>query len=81
MNLVIRSPGLTWNGLIYATGSITLNGGGGAGINIYGQVYSGTSTVTDVTLNGSNTITYDSCKVKRATATQAFKIVSWKHNY
>lgn len=73
--------GFTWNGIIYATGSVTLNGGGGAGINIQGQVYAGTSTVTDVTVNGSNTISYDSCEVKKALASQALKIVSWKQNY
>jgi Tfp pilus assembly protein PilX len=73
--------GFTWNGLIYATGSVTLNGGGGAGINVQGQIYSGTSTVTDVTVNGSNTLGYDSCAVSKALATQAFKVVSWKQSY
>ena len=73
--------GFSWNGLIYATGSVTLNGGGGAGINVYGQIYAGTSSVTDVTINGGNTLGYDSCKVKKALASQAFKVVSWKHNY
>jgi Tfp pilus assembly protein PilX len=73
--------GFNWNGLIYVTGSVTMNGGGGAGINVYGQIYSGTSSVTDVTVNGGNTLGYDSCKVKKALASQAFKVVSWKHNY
>jgi Tfp pilus assembly protein PilX len=73
--------GFNWNGIIYATGSVTLNGGGGEGINVHGQIYAGTSTVTDVTINGSNTLGYDSCAVKRALATQAFKVVSWKHDY
>jgi Tfp pilus assembly protein PilX len=73
--------GFNWNGIIYATGSVTLNGGGGAGINVHGQIYAGTSTVTDVTLNGSNTLGYDSCAVKKALATQAFKVVSWKQDY
>lgn len=73
--------GFNWNGIIYATGSVTLNGGGGAGINVHGQIYAGTSTVTDVTLNGSNTLGYDSCAIKKALATQAFKIVSWKQDY
>ena len=73
--------GFNWNGIIYATGSVTLNGGGGAGINVYGQIYAGTSTVTDVTLNGSNTLGYDSCAIKKALATQAFKVVSWKQDY
>jgi Tfp pilus assembly protein PilX len=73
--------GFTWNGLIYATGSVTLNGGGGAGINVYGQIYAGTSTVTDVTINGGNILGYDSCAVKKALATQAFKVVGWKHDY
>ncbi len=69
---------VNWNGIIYATGSVTLNGGGGAGINVHGQVYAGTSTVTDVTINGSNTLGYDSCAVKKALSSQAFKVVSWK---
>jgi Tfp pilus assembly protein PilX len=73
--------GFTWNGLIYATGSVTLNGGGGAGINVYGQIYAGTSSVTDVTINGGNTLGYDSCKIKKALSSQAFKVVSWKHDY
>lgn len=73
--------GFNWNGIIYATGSVTLNGGGGAGINVHGQIYAGTSTVTDVTLNGSNTLGYDSCAIKKALATQAFKIVSWRQDY
>jgi Tfp pilus assembly protein PilX len=78
---LVLGGGFTWNGLIYATGSVTLNGGGGAGINVYGQIYSGTSSVTDVTINGGNTLGYDSCKIKKALSSQAFKVVSWKHNY
>ena len=78
---LVLGGGFTWNGLIYATGSVTLNGGGGAGINVYGQIYAGTSSVTDVTINGGNTLGYDSCKIKKALASQAFKVVSWKHDY
>ncbi len=78
---LVLGGGFTWNGLIYATGSVTLNGGGGAGINVYGQIYSGTSSVTDVTINGGNTLGYDSCKIKKALSSQAFKVVSWKHDY
>ena len=74
--------GFTWNGIILATGAVTLNGGGGPNaINIQGQLLSGTSTVTDVTLNGSNTITYNSCNVKKATAQAPLNVVSWKQNY
>lgn len=73
--------GFTWNGIILATGSITLNGGGGSSINIYGQVYAGTSTVTDVTLNGSNYIGYDSCKVSKAWAGAPLTVVNWKQSY
>ena len=78
---LVLGGGFTWNGLIYATGSVTLNGGGGAGINVYGQIYAGTSSVTDVTINGGNTLGYDSCAIKKALASQAFKVVSWKHDY
>jgi Tfp pilus assembly protein PilX len=73
--------GFQWNGIILATGSVTLNGGAGNPINIYGQIFSGTSTLTDVTVNGSNTIGYDSCKVKQAMAGSPLKVVNWKQNY
>ena len=73
--------GFTWYGPILATGSITLNGGGGAGINIYGKVLSGTSTLTDVTINGGNTITFDSCHIKKAMASAPLKVVTWKQSY
>jgi hypothetical protein len=73
--------GFTWYGPILVTGSITLNGGGGAGVNIYGKVLSGTSTLTDVTVNGSNTITYDSCQIKKAMAGAALKVATWKQSY
>jgi hypothetical protein len=64
-------------GIIYATGSVTLNGGGGEGINVHGQIYAGTLTVTDITIKGGNTLGYDSCTVKKVLASQAFKVVSW----
>jgi Tfp pilus assembly protein PilX len=73
--------GFQWNGVIIVTGSVTLNGGGGSPINIYGQVFSGTSTLTDVTINGGNTIGYDSCKVKKAMAGSPLKVMNWKQNY
>lgn len=73
--------GFEWNGIILVTGSVTLNGGGGNPINIYGQIFSGTSTLTDVTVNGSNTIGYDSCKVKKAMAGSSLKVLNWKQNY
>src|SRR5215470_13206511 len=73
--------GFQWNGIILVTGSVTLNGGGGNPINIYGQIFSGTSTLTDVTVNGSNTIGYDSCKVKQAMAGSPLKVVNWKQSY
>ncbi len=79
---LILGGGFTWNGIILATGSVTLNGGGGPNaINIQGQLLSGTSTITDVTVNGSNTITYNSCYVKKATAQAPLNVLSWKQNY
>jgi Tfp pilus assembly protein PilX len=72
--------GFQWNGLILATGSVTLNGGGG-GINIQGLVFTGTSTLTDVTINGGNVIGYDSCKVKKSFAASPLKVVNWKQSY
>jgi Tfp pilus assembly protein PilX len=74
--------GFTWNGIILATGSVTLNGGGGPNaINIQGQLLSGTSTVTDISLNGSNNITYNSCHVKKATSQAPLNVLSWKQNF
>jgi Tfp pilus assembly protein PilX len=70
--------GFTWNGPIVVTGSVTLNGGGGQGINIHGQILSGTSTLTDVTLNGGNVIQYNSCELKKAFANQPLVVVNWK---
>ena len=71
--------GFNWNGIILATGSVSLNGGAGPNaINIAGQLLSGTSTVTDISVNGSNNIVYNSCYVKKATATTPLKVLSWK---
>jgi Tfp pilus assembly protein PilX len=72
--------GFQWNGLILATGSVTLNGGGG-GINIQGLVFTGTSTLTDITVNGGNVIGYDSCKVKKSFAGSPLRVVNWKQSY
>jgi Tfp pilus assembly protein PilX len=74
--------GFTWKGIIIATGAVRLNGGGGPqAVNIQGQLLSGTSTVTDLTLNGSNTLTYNSCYVKQATAQAPLNVLSWKQNF
>jgi len=74
--------GFNWNGIILATGAVRLNGGGGnQSLNIAGQLLSGTSTVTDISLNGSNNITYNSCYVKNATAQAPLKVLSWKQTF
>jgi Tfp pilus assembly protein PilX len=74
--------GFNWNGIILATGAVRLNGGGGnQSLNIAGQLLSGTSTVTDISLNGSNNITYNSCYVKKATAQAPLKVLSWKQTF
>jgi Tfp pilus assembly protein PilX len=74
--------GFNWNGIILATGAVKLNGGGGPNaVNIAGQLLSGTSTVTDISLNGSNNITYNSCYVKNATAQAPLKVLSWKQTF
>jgi len=36
------------------------------------QILSGTSTLTDVTINGGNVIKFNSCEIKKAFATQPF---------
>lgn len=71
--------GFTWYGPILVTGSVTLNGGGG-GINVHGQILSGTSTLTDVTINGGNVIQYNSCDLKKAFAGQPLVVLNWKQN-
>lgn len=72
--------GFTWHGPILVTGSVTLNGGG-AGINVHGQILSGTSTLTDVTINGGNVIKYNSCDISKAYATQPLAVVNWKQSF
>ena len=76
---LVLGGGFTWYGPILVTGSVTLNGGGG-GINVHGQILSGTSTLTDVTINGGNVINYNSCEIKKAFATQPLTVVNWKQN-
>jgi Tfp pilus assembly protein PilX len=76
---LVLGGGFTWYGPILVTGSVTLNGGGG-GINVHGQILSGTSTLTDVTLDGGNVINYNSCDLKKAFATQPLTVVNWKQN-
>jgi hypothetical protein len=62
--------------------AVRLNGGGGPQqLNIQGQLLSGTSTVTDISLNGSNNIGYNSCYVKKATAQAPLKVLSWKNTF
>lgn len=78
---LVLGGGFTWYGPIVVTGSVTLNGGGGAGINIHGQILSGTSTLTDVTVNGSNTIQYNSCEIAKAFANQPLVVVNWKQSF
>jgi Tfp pilus assembly protein PilX len=72
--------GFQWNGIIITTGSVTLNGGG-SGINIQGLIFTGTSTLTDITINGGNVIGYDSCKVKKALNGAGVRTVNWKQVY
>jgi hypothetical protein len=74
---LVLGGGFEWHGPILVTGSITLNGGG-HDINIHGQIYSGTSTLTDVTINGHNTITYNSCEVLKSAATAPLQTVNWR---
>ena len=76
---LVLGGGFTWYGPIVVTGSVTLNGGG-QDINVHGQILSGTSTLTDVTINGGNVIQYNSCELKKAFATQPLVVLNWKQN-
>jgi Tfp pilus assembly protein PilX len=73
--------GFNWNGIILVTGAVKLNGGGNDPVNVSGQLLSGTSTVTDISVNGSNNIGYDSCKVKLATTTAPLTVLNWKQSF
>jgi hypothetical protein len=73
--------GFNWNGLILVTGAVKLNGGGNDPVNVSGQLLSGTSTVTDISINGGNNIGYDSCKVKLATTTAPLTVLNWKQSF
>jgi hypothetical protein len=73
--------GFNWNGIILVTGAVKLNGGGNDPVNVSGQLLSGTSTVTDISINGSNNIGYDSCKVKLATTTAPLTVLNWKQSF
>jgi len=72
---------LNWNGLIIVTGTIKTTGGGSNSKNIMGQVYGGQSDLGDSTISGSVTVSYHSCNVKNALASQPLKLVNWKQNY
>jgi len=73
--------GFNWNGIILVTGAVKLNGGGSDPVNISGQLLSGTSTVTDISINGANNISYNSCNVKNATATAPLTVMNWKQTF
>lgn len=73
--------GFNWNGIILVTGAVKLNGGGNDPVNVSGQLLSGTSTVTDISVNGSNNIGYNSCNVKQATASAPLTVLNWKQSF
>jgi hypothetical protein len=73
--------GFNWNGIILVTGAVKLNGGGNDPVNVAGQLLSGTSTVTDISINGANNIGYDSCKVKKAATSTPLTVLNWKQSF
>jgi hypothetical protein len=73
--------GFNWNGIILVTGAVKLNGGGNDPVNVSGQLLSGTSTVTDISVNGANNIGYNSCNVKKATTTAPLTVLNWKQSF
>ncbi len=72
--------GFNWNGIILVTGAVLLNGGANDPVNVAGQILSGTSTVTDISINGGNNIGYDSCKVKQAVTSAPLTVMNWKQS-
>ena len=74
-DLVLRS-GVQWNGVIMASGSVTLNGSP-SGISVQGLIFSGMSNVTDISVSGTNNISYNSCNVKNALGA-GVRMVNWK---
>jgi Tfp pilus assembly protein PilX len=71
---------INWNGIIIVTGVLSSSGGGKAGKNITGQVYSGSSALGDTTISGNIDIAYDSCAVKKSLAGQPLAVVNWKQS-
>jgi hypothetical protein len=73
---LVLGGGFQWNGLIFATGSITMSG-----VSVRGQIYAGTSSADNFIINGGADLRYHSCNVKLALARAPLKVVSWRHVY
>jgi hypothetical protein len=65
--------GFRWNGLVLATGTITLNGGGGSK-NIMGAIMG----QQIVNINGNVNITHSSCEIRNALKNQPLQVISWR---
>jgi Tfp pilus assembly protein PilX len=72
---------ITWNGLIIVTGKIKTTGGGKDAKNIYGQIYAGQNDIGDSAVSGSVTVSFHSCNVTNALASQPLKVVNWKQSF
>lgn len=70
--------GFQWKGIIFVSGSVTMNSGG---VNVRGQIYAGTSQVNHMIINSGVDIRFHSCNIKLALALAPLKVVSWKHVY
>ncbi|MBI5886304.1 MAG: pilus assembly PilX N-terminal domain-containing protein [Deltaproteobacteria bacterium] len=74
---ITLSGNMTWEGLIYVMGTLTLNGGGGSGINVTGGIMANNT----VTLNGNIRATYDLKTLEdvgRQAGSAAKTYISWR---
>jgi len=68
--------GTTWNGLILATGELTLNGGG-SGISIEGAVLANSRVWINDANKGNVTINYNSCAIDAALSSIPLRVMAW----
>lgn len=73
---VILGEGVTWEGMIVSTGTITFKGGH-KGIRIRGAVWANDILQHD----GQLDIQYDSCRIKRALQSRPLTVLQWREEF